>query len=43
MLSNFGILGLVLTIAVQIAAIIALAVYAPAAVSVPLIVALILF
>lgn len=43
MLFNLGVTGLVLAITAQIAAIIALAVYAPLIVSVPLIAALILF
>jgi len=43
MLSNFGVPGLVVAIVAQIAAIIALAVYAPTVISVPLIAVLILF
>ena len=42
-MSNLGVPGLVLAIAAQIAAIVALAIYAPLVVSVPLIVALIIF
>ena len=43
LLNRLGVIGLSVAIAAQIAAIIALALYAPLVVSVPLIVALILF